>query len=283
MSRAPSRAVWRGQLRLALVSCPIALHATRKASEGLHFHFINPATGHRVRTVTLDGENDEELDRRDLERGYEIERDRYVLLDDEDFEAARIETSSVLKIDKFVAADSIDPIWFDTAYYLAPDGSGRDAADDVYVVLRDAIGRTGQAALSRLVIARRERAVAVMRLDDGMVLYTLRDEREVADPASLFDGLGRHKADPEMVKLATQLIERQGGRFEPDDTEDRYQTRLREIIAAKAEGAEISAPEAAEEESNVVDLMAALRRSLGEDDKPASKRRKRAKPARKAG
>ncbi|MBB3172315.1 DNA end-binding protein Ku [Endobacter medicaginis] len=282
MSRGPTRAIWRGQLRLALVSCPIALHPSRQASEGLHFHFINPATGNRVRNVTLDAQTDDELERRDLQRGYEIGRDRYVLLDDEDFEAARIETSSVLKIDKFVPTGSIDPIWFDTAYYLAPDGSGRDAADDVFVVLRDAIGKAEMAALSRLVIARRERAVAVMRLGEGMVLYTLHDAREVADPAALFDGLGRHKAEAEMVKLATQLVERQSGRFEPDDTEDRYQTRLREIIAAKAEGAEVTAPAAIEEDDNVVDLMAALRRSLGED-KPAKKRKARAKPARKAG
>src|ERR1700710_237493 len=129
------RPIWRGNLRLALVSCPIALYGVRQPGESLHFHFINPTTGHRVRMVTQDAETDEELSRRDLKRGYEFEKDKYVILEDEDFERARIDSSSVLSIDKFVPRDSIDPIYYDTSYYLVPDGSARDRQDDVYVVL----------------------------------------------------------------------------------------------------------------------------------------------------
>ena len=111
-----ARPVWRGHLRLALVSCPVALHPVQHASGNLRFHFINPETGHRVRTTTLDAETDQELSRRDLVKGYEFEKDRFVLLDDDDFEHARIESSSVLTISKFLADQSIPPIYFDTSY-----------------------------------------------------------------------------------------------------------------------------------------------------------------------
>jgi DNA end-binding protein Ku len=117
-----ARPVWRGHLRLALVSCPIALYTVHRARGDLHFHLINPKTGNHVRMITLDAETDEELSRSDLVRGYEFEKNRYVVLDKEDFEKARIESSSVLTVDKFVDADKIPPIYFDSSYYLAPDG-----------------------------------------------------------------------------------------------------------------------------------------------------------------
>ena len=258
------RPIWRGQLRLALVSCPVALYSVRQPSESLHFHFINPDTGNRIRTVTQDSQTDAELSRKDLRRGYEFKKDHYVLLDDEDFEKARIESSSVLSIGKFVHADAIDPVYYDSSYYLAPDGSGRDAADDVFVVLREAIAKTGKLALSRLVIARRERAVALMPLGKGLVLHTLHDMREIADPEDLFADLPKTVADKEMVGLASQLIDRQTTRFEPSDMEDRYESRLRAVIEAKLKGVAPEPEPEEEERGNVVDLMAALRQSLGE-------------------
>ncbi len=264
------RPSWRGQLRLALVSCPVALYSVRQPKEELHFHFINPHTGNRVRMVTQDSETDEELQRKELQRGYEFKKDHYVLLNDEDFERARIESSTVLSIDKFVRADSIDPIYYDDSYYLVPDGSGRDAADDVFVVLREAIAKTGRMALSRLVIARRERAVALMPMGRGIVLHTLHDTREITAPTKLFEDIPDTTADKEMVALAVQLIDRQTATFRPGDMEDRYEARLREVIKAKIDGAEVSVPEEEEEQGNVVDLMSALRRSLGEPKQPAA-------------
>jgi DNA end-binding protein Ku len=269
------RPVWRGHLRLALVSCPVALHSVLRASSNLRFHFINPKTGHRVRTVTLDAETDAEVPRRELVKGYEFEKDRYVLLDDEDFASAKIETSSTMTVDKFVARDAIHPIYFDTSYYVVPDG---DAGEDVFVVLRDAIAKSGRAALSRVVIARRERAVAILPLEDGMVLHTLHEPRDLYDYQKLFDRVPDARPDAEMVKLATQLIDRQEGRFEPADLADRYEARLREVIDAKLKGEGIE-PEAPAEprDDNVIDLMAALKRSLGEGKRSAAS----AKPTRK--
>ena len=261
--------IWRGTLRLALVSCPIALYTAHAASEELHFHLINPKTNNRVRMVTLDAGTNKELHRADLVKGYEFERDTYVVLDDADFESAKIDSSSLLDVDKFVDAEAIDPVYYDGSYYMVPDG---EAGQDVYVVLREAIVKSGRIALSRLVIARRERAVAIMPLGRGLVLHTLHDERDIHDPKELFAGVPGAKPDPAMVKLATQLIDRQVGRFDPADMEDRYKARLREVIEAKLRGEERAPePEADDSRGNVIDLMAALKRSLGQDA-PKSKR-----------
>lgn len=272
---ATPRPVWRGHLRLALVSCPIALYSAVRASSGLHFHMINPKTGHRIRMVTQDAETDEELSRGDLVKGYEFEKDRYVLLDEDDFEQARIDSSSTLTIGKFVDVTSIDPVYFDTAYYVGPDG---DAGLDVFAVLRDAIQKAHTAALSRVVIARRERAVAIIPFGNGLVCHTLHEPADLWDSAPLFEDIAGVKPDPDMVALATQLIDRQNGKFQPEDTTDRYEARLREVIEAKLKGEGIT-PEAIDQpdRSNVIDLMAALKASLGKEEEPAPKKRARRK------
>lgn len=279
-----ARPIWRGHLRLALVSCPIALHSVERSSSGVHFHLINPETGSRVRMITLDAETDKEVSRRNLVKGYEFEKDRYVLLDDEDFESARIESSSTLTVAKFVDSTSIEPIYFDTSYYVVPDG---EAGQDVFVVLRDAIAKTGRAALSRVVIGRRERAVAIMPMGKGLVCHTLHQPKDLYDSKDLFGQIADVKPDADMIALATQLIERQEGTFQPDDTEDRYEVRLREVIDAKLRGEGIEPEAEAEpERSNVIDLMAALKASLGQESKgsksksqPASEKAATAKPA----
>jgi DNA end-binding protein Ku len=258
------RPIWRGHLRLALVSCPIALYSILRASGDLHFHFINPKTGHRVRTVTVDAETEKEIPRSELAKGYEFEKDRYVLLDDKDFASARIDTSSTLTVSKFISRDTIQPIYFDTSYYMVPDG---EAGQDVYVVLRDAIASSGTAALSRLVISRRERPVTILPLENGMVLHTLHEPRDLYAYDTLFERIPGAKPDPEMVKLARQLIERQEGKFEPDDTVDRYEERLRQVIEAKLKGEGIEPEPEEPRGDNVIDLMAALKRSLGQEGK----------------
>lgn len=261
--------IWRGQLRLALVACPVALYPAHRDTAALHFHLINPETGNRVRMVTEDAETGAELSRRDLVRGFEFERDRYLLLDDADFESARIDSSETITIDKFVPEDSIGPLYFENAYYLAPDGT---AGADIYAVLRAAIAASGRVALARVVIARRERAVAIVPMAQGLALHTLREARELTDPAPLFAGVPTATPDAALVKLARQLVDRQQGRFSPDDTEDRYAARLREVIAAKLKGEQLTPPEPIAQ-GNVIDLMAALKRSLAQDaPQPSPKR-----------
>ncbi len=269
------RPIWRGHLRLALVSCPVSLHSVLRASGDLRFHFINPKTGHRVRMVALDAESDKEVPRAELVRGYEFEKDRYVLLNDEDFASARVETSTTMNVDNFIPCEAIRPIYFDTSYYMLPDG---DAGLDVYIVLRDAINASGMAALSRVVISRRKRSVAILPLEKGLVVHTLHEPRDLYAYDKSFERIPDTKPDPEMVKLARQLIDRQAGEFEPTDIEDRYEARLREVIDAKLKGEGI-APDTPPEPraDNVVDLMAALKRSLGQSTRAPTGRA----PARK--
>ena len=277
------RPIWRGHLRLALVSCPVALYSANHDRGSLHFNLINPNTGNRIRMVTQDAETGDTLARGDLVKGYEFKKNSYLIVDDEDFESARIESSTTVKIDKFVDASSIDPIYFDASYYVAPDG---DAGQDVYLVLRDAIAATGKIALSRCVIARREHPIAIMPMGKGLVVHTLHEERDLNDYGALFDALPTAKPDPDMVQLATQLIDRQVGKYDPADVEDRYETRLRAMIEAKLKGEGIEAEDADEpDRGNVIDLMAALKKSLGQvaEAPAASKKPTKAKaPAKKA-
>ncbi|HKM60908.1 MAG TPA: Ku protein [Acidisphaera sp.] len=273
------RPIWRGHLRLALVSCPVALYTARHDSSNLHFNLINPKTGHRVRMLTVDAETGEEIAMGDLVKGYEFKKDHYVLLDDEDFERARIDSSGTMTVDKFVPADSIDPIYYEDSYYVVPDG---EAGQDVYVVLREALRQTGRVALTRVVISRRARAVVLMPMDRGLVAHTLHEQQDVNSPKALFDQVPRQKPDPEMVKLAVQLVDRQTGKFDPADMEDRYEVRLRAVIEAKLKGEGVeAAAEADVDRGNVIDLMAALKRSLGQTVETPKGRGAASRPAAK--
>jgi DNA end-binding protein Ku len=274
------RPIWRGHLRLALVSCPVALYNARHDRASIRFNLINPATGNRIRMVTQDAETEEELQRRDLVKGYEFRKNQYVLLNDEDFESVKVESSSVMTVEKFVEAESIDPVYYDAAYHLAPDG---DAGRDVYAVLREAIAKTGKVAISRVVISQRERTIALRPVDEGLMAHTLHEDRDLNSGKELFEGMEGIKIDPEMVQLATQLVQRQSGKYDASDLEDRYEKRLRALIDAKLKGEGIEAEEEPEiVTSNVVDLMATLKKSLGQvlEEKPAPK--KKAAPKRSA-
>ena len=276
------RPIWRGHLRLALVSCPVALYSTRHERNAIRFNMINPKTGNRIRMVTQDAETGEALSRGDTVKGYEFRKDHYILITDEDLDSVKVESSDVMKIEKFVTAESVDPIYYDATYYLAPDGK---SAEDVYAVLREAIGKTGRIALSRVVISQRERTIALRPMGDGLVAHTLNEQRDLNEAGPLFEHAANAKSDPEMVQLAIQLIDRQTSEYSPADLEDRYETRLRAMLDAKIQGAELPEEDVVEPAGNVIDLMAALKRSLGEAPKaveavaPAAKPTKRAQKA----
>jgi DNA end-binding protein Ku len=273
----PARPIWRGHLRLALVSCPVALWNARTDRAAIRFNLINPDTGNRIRMVTQDGETGKELQRRDLVKGYEFRKNQYLLLSEEDFDTVKVESSSVMTVEKFVETVSIDPVYYDAAYFLAPDG---DAGRDVYAVLREAIAKTGKTALARVVISQRERSIALRPASDGLMAHTLYEDRDLNSSKDLFAGMAAIKTDPEMVQLATQLVQRQVGKYDSADLEDRYETRLRAMIEAKlkGEGIDLEAEEPVAAVSNVVDLMAALKKSLGQEalEIPAQSKRKKA-------
>ena len=197
-------------------------------------------------------------------------------MSDDDLDSVKVDSSMMMTIEKFVDTASIDPVYYNSAYYLVPDD---DAGKDVYVVLREAIAKTGKTALSRVVIAQRERTIALRPMGDGLMAHTLYEDRDLNSSQELFDDLAGIKSDPEMVQLATQLVQRQSGEYDAADLEDRYETRLRAMIDAKlnGEGVEPSEPEEPDR-TNVVDLMAALKKSLSQE-KPEEKK---AAPAKKA-
>jgi DNA end-binding protein Ku len=244
---------------------------------------INPKTGNRIRMMTVDAGTDEEVQRRDLVKGYEFKKDQYLLLSDEDLDSVKVESSSIMNIEKFVEVHSIDPIYFATSYYLAPDG---DAGRDVYAVLSQAIAETARVALARVVIGQRERTIAIRSMQGGLVAHTLDEQRDINNAQAVLGDAGEIKSDPEMVTLAKQLIDRQTTRYDPSDLEDRYETRLRALIDKKLAGEGIDLSEPVEpDRSNVVDLMAALKKSLGQDapvKKAAGQAPAAAKPKRTA-
>jgi len=272
------RPIWRGHLRLALVSCPVALFSAKHDRSSIRFNLINPETGNRIRMLSVDSETEKEVERRNLVKGYEFRKNTYLLLRDEDFESVRVESSDTMTVEKFVEAGSIDPLYYDSGYYLAPDGK---AGRDVYQILREAIGRTGRVALSRVVIGQRERVIALRPYEKGLAAHTLYEQRDMNDASSLFDD--PVPVDEEMVKLATQLVDRQTAAYQPDDIEDRYETRLRAMLDAKLKGEGINLEAPPEPPAtNVVDLMAALRRSIAEEDKRTVKTEEEAAPAAKS-
>jgi DNA end-binding protein Ku len=258
-----ARPIWRGHLRLALVSCPVALYNAKTDRATIRFNLINPKTGNRIRMQTVDAETDEEVARRDLVKGYEFSKGRYLLLSDDDLSSVKIESSSTMSIEKFVEIGSIDPVYFASSYYLAPDG---DASRDVYAVLHQAMEEAGRVALARVVIGQRERTIAVLATEGGLVAHTLDEQRDINNARSIFGDAAEVKTDAEMVALAKQLIDRQTTTYDPSDLEDRYETRLRQMIDAKlkGEGIDITAP-AEPADTNVVDLMAALKKSLSQE------------------
>src|SRR5271165_3844302 len=225
------RPVWRGHLRLALVSCPVALFSAKHDRSSIKFNLINPETGNRIRMITVDAETEQEVQRRNLVKGYEFKKNTYLLLTDEDLESVKVESSEVMTVEKFVDAASIDPLYYDTGYYLAPDGS---AGRDVYQILREAIGRTRRVALSRVVIGQRERVIAIRLFGKGLAAHTLHEQRDLNDASGLFDE--PVAVDEAMVQLATQLVDRQTAAYDPADIEDRYETRLRAMLEAKLKG-----------------------------------------------
>jgi DNA end-binding protein Ku len=278
------------------VSCPVALYTAKHDRGTIRFNMINPETGNRIKMLTVDAETEKEPQRRELVKGYEFKKNHYLLLSDADFESVKVESSSVMTIETFVKKNSIDPIYFDASHYFAPDGN---AGWDVYAMLLEAISDTGQVALSRVVIGQRERTIALMSTDGGLVAHTLDEQRDINDAEQIFDDVAEVKTDPEMVQVAKQLIDRQTAKYDPSDIVDRYETRLREMIDAKLKGEGIGLSEPPEpDRTNVIDLMASLKKSLGEPtaklqqpaakvaSKPASKPKRAAaaqapKPSRK--
>lgn len=259
------RPTWQGHLRLSLVTCPVQLYTATSAGGDVHFHLINPRTHNRIRMITTDPETGP-VERSSLVKGYEVDKDRYVLLTDDEIRSVRLESTRTIDIEQFVPAAEIDRIYWDNPYYLAPDGK---LAQEAFGVIREAMRRSGQIALGRAVLSTRERLLALEPRGKGILAYSLRTADEVRDAAPVFDPISDAEPDPAMISIAEKIIQQQEGPFDPSRFVDRYEAALRALIDEKLDGHRpVRAAEP--EDTNVVDLMAALRASLGKpSDAPA--------------
>ncbi|HTO40073.1 MAG TPA: Ku protein [Rhizomicrobium sp.] len=275
-ARRGSRPVWQGHLRLSLVSCPVQLiNATTRAND-ISFHLINPDTNNRIRMVPTDPDSGP-IERSALVKGYEISKDQYVIVSEDELNEVKLETTRTLDIERFVDAKTIDRLYWNDPYFLVPDD---DQGVEAYTVIRDAMASAGRIALGRLVMHTRERLMAIEPRGKGLVAYSLRMHDEVKDPDYAFREISESKPDKKMIEIAQKIIDQKEGPFDSDDFKDRYEEALRALIAAKEKGGKrVSAPEP--EDTNVIDLMAALQKSLGQKTKPAPKPVK-VKPKRKA-
>jgi DNA end-binding protein Ku len=266
-----TRPTWQGYLRLSLVSCPVALYTATQRSGDVSFNMLHKQTHNRIRMIPTDPETGP-VDRSDIVKGYEIEKGHYVVVTDEEIKNVRLETTRTLDIERFVDEAEIDRLYWNDPYFLTPDG---DMAVEAFGVIREAMKSAGKIALGRLVMHQRERLMALEPQDRGIVAYSLRSNREVRDASDFFDRIPADKPPKAMVDIAARIIDQQEGPFDPSKFNDRYEDALRALIAEKQKGHKIAKVEEPKE-AEVIDLMDALKRSLGQ----GGERRKA--PARKA-
>ena len=252
------RPTWQGHLRLSLVTCPVALYTATNTGGEVHFNLINPETNNRIKMITTDPDTGP-VERSSLVKGYEVAKGEYILMTDEEIKSVKLESTKTIDIEKFVPAEDIDRIYWDNPYYLAPDGK---LAQEAFGVIREAMERSGQIALGRVVMSTRERLLALEPRGNGILAYTLRTDAEVRKADEVFAGISDKAPDASMIAIAEKIIEQREGPFDPSQFVDRYEEALKALIADKQKGHKIAKVEEPED-TNVIDLMAALRASLG--------------------
>ena len=273
-----ARPTWQGHLKLSLVTCPVALFTATTSTNDVRFHLINPDTNNRIRMVPTDPDTGP-VERSDLVRGYEVSKDEYVLFDDADFDQVKLESTKTISIDRFVDEADIDRLYWADPFFVVPE---KGAGVEAFAVIRDAMKKQGKVALGQLVLRGKERQLALEVRDKGLIAYTLRAHDEVRDAADYFDDIPTVKADADMVEIAARIIGQKEGDFDASQFKDRYDEALREMIKAKAKGGKGLVDIAEPDDTNVIDLMAALKNSLkggGGDKKPAAKKAPAKKPA----
>ncbi|TRW93067.1 Ku protein [Paracoccus sp. M683] len=263
-----SRANWKGVLRIADLSCQVALYSAASTSDRIAFHTINRATGHRVRREFVDGETGKEVERDDQVKGYEISGGEYVMLSDEEIASTVPDSDKTLGITDFIRCDEVDPVYFDRPYYLAP--ADRSAAE-AFALIRQGLVKQKVAALAQTVLFRRMRNLLIRPYGAGMIATTLNYDYEVRAADEVFSSIRIAKIEPEMLDLAQHIIRTKMGKFDPATFEDRYEAAVIELVKAKQEGRKL--PRRAAEKPKVISLIEALRASAKPTTKAQSKRK----------
>jgi DNA end-binding protein Ku len=279
-----ARPIWRGQIRLALVSIPVELFPATKSGASIAFHQVHEPSGKRIKyEKVVPGIGP--VDRDEIVKGYEVSKGHYVLLDPEEIESVKLESRKTLDLVEFVDTHDIDAMYYEKPYFVVP---ADDLAEEAYVVLRDALKAAKKIGIGQLAMRGQEYVVALKPCGRGMLLETLRYADEVNKAQSYFREIGDHEPDADLLDMASMLIERKAGKFDPGEFHNRYVDALHKLIEEKqrAKGEKVIQDPDAEapppKASNVVDLMAALKRSLGDDggkEKPAAKPKKAATKA----
>jgi DNA end-binding protein Ku len=253
----PPRPTWKGYLKVSLVNIPVKVYPATESSATISFNQLHAECQSRINYKKWCAKCSREVTQAEIVKGYEFEKSRFVVIDEEDIAKVRTESTKVINLVQFAGADEIDPMYVDSAYYLVPDGA---MANDAYAVMRD--GMQGKVGVGKVAIHGRESLVAVKPHKQGLVMYTLHHAAEIRTIEQI-DELRevRGKVGPAEMKLAKQVIESFEGPLDLADYKDEYQEGLQKIIDAKIAGEEVIAP-AEEAPPKVVDLMEALRRSL---------------------
>jgi DNA end-binding protein Ku len=269
------RPYWKGYLKLSLVACPISVFTATTSSERVSFRQINKRTGNRLRQQLIDDVTREVVDSADKGRGYEVDKNVYIQVEDDELEALQIESNHTIDIDSFVPRDQIDERYHDDTYYIAPnDQVGREA----FGVIREAMRGKNMVALGRIVLAKRERVIALQPWDKGMIGTTLRYAYEVRNSAEYFDEIPDTKVPKEMMQLAEHIVDSKSGDFDPASFVDHYEEAVVDLLKRKQAGMPVARQKAAAPASNVVNLMDALKRSIAaEKGKPAPIRKTKGK------
>jgi len=258
------RASWKGYLKLSLVSCPIALYPAASTSERVSFNRLNKKTGNRLKQLLVDADTGEPVEKEDIGRGYEIGKGQYLQVEDEELDKIKIESTHTISIDSFVARSEIDDRYLDSPYYITPtDQVGQEA----FAVIRDAIRAKGMVALGRVVLSRREHVMMLEAFDKGLLATVLRYAYEVRDQAVYFEDIADLKLPADMKELAAHIVDSKTVHFDPSAFVDHYETALVELLRAKQAGRAVEAPKEEPSSHRVINLMDALRASIGAETK----------------
>lgn len=253
------RANWKGFLRLSLVTCPVALYPATSESEKISFNQLNRGTGHRIKYLKVDADTGDEVPNEDIVKGYQLEKDQFIEVTKEELEEIALESTRTIEIDEFVDRADIDPRYLIRPYYLRPDGK---VGHDAFAVIRETIREMDKVAIGRVVLTNREHIIALEPMDKGLVGTLLRYPYEVRSEQEYFDEIQDVKVTKDMLDLARHIVNQKAARFDPDKFEDHYETALVDLINQKRAGKTIRPKERPKGE-NVIDLMEALRKSVG--------------------
>lgn len=256
-----SRAYWKGHLRLSLVTVGIELHSAVKSSASIPLHQIHKPSGKRIRYMKV-APGVGEVDTADIVKGYEVDKNEYVTLEDDELDAIKLESKRTIDLVQFVDHNEIDPLYFEKPYYVVPTDD--EVAHEGFAVIREALRKAGKVGLGQMATRGQDQLVAVSPEGDGLLLETLRYEKEVKDSKEIFASIPDVKVDKEMLELATELIGRKSSAFHPEKFKSHYLTALKDLIDEKRKKGKITAASDEElgETSNVIDLMDALRKSV---------------------